>query len=306
MATTARANATLQRSHGRWRTVRARARVEKGSLWKAEEAEAAPTAIYDHPLAYDVAFSYRDVMQEVDFLESVMDEHARPSSCNTVFEIGCGPARHCLELARRGKHCIGIDNNPKMLEYSEKKARREGLEHMKLVQADMRDFEIDIQADLVCCLLGTLSHLHTEEDLTRTFQACAQHNRPGGLLVLEISHPAELFDGSLMDPQGDAWEAEEDGTRVVVEWGREGDFFCPVTQIIERTVGLTVLDSSGSIKYSLEQVVPQKMFTLAEIKGFAQLAGYDFVSSYGEMDASLEISPEAECACRLVVILKKK
>jgi len=306
MATAARARATLVRIRERCRGRKVRPASLRESRTAKEVVEAAQDVIYDHPLAYDVAFSYRDVQEEVDFLESVMDEHARPSACSSVVEIGCGPARHCLELARRGKHCYGIDNNPKMVEYGEKKARAEGLGHMNLVQADMRNFELHLQADLVCCLLGTLSHLHTEEDLAQTFQACARNNRPGGLLVLEISHPAELFDGSLMDPHGDAWEAEEEGVRVVVEWGREGDFFSPITQIIERTVGLTVLNDRGGLMYSLEQVVPQRQFTLAELKGFARLAGYDYVIAYGEMEPSLEVSPEADDACRLVVILRKK
>ena len=65
--------------------------------------------------------------------------------------------------------------------------------------------------------------------------------------MLELEHPFDVLDGQLMDAQGDAWDREvEDGdlkgAKVLVEWGREGDPFDVETQIVERTVGLNVVD----------------------------------------------------------------
>ncbi len=57
--------------------------------------------------------------------------------------------------------------------------------------------------------------------------------RPGGLLVLELSHPDELFSGSFFSPDEfvDAWDAAVGDKSVLVEWGREGDDFNSTTQV---------------------------------------------------------------------------
>jgi hypothetical protein len=57
--------------------------------------------------------------------------------------------------------------------------------------------------------------------------------RPGGLLVLELPHPDELFGGSMLSDEAfvDCWAHEEGDSRVFVEYGREGDEFDLVTQV---------------------------------------------------------------------------
>lgn len=58
--------------------------------------------------------------------------------------------------------------------------------------------------------------------------------RPGGLLVLELPHPEELFSGSYYSPDAfvDAWDASAGDKSVLVEWGREGDEFDSQTQVL--------------------------------------------------------------------------
>ena len=54
------------------------------------------------------------------------------------------------------------------------------------------------QCDLVMCLLGSFSHLLENEAAVASFRCIASHLRTGGLLVLELAHPGDLFDGTFI------------------------------------------------------------------------------------------------------------
>ena len=60
--------------------------------------------VYNNPKYYEIAFSYRDIPAEVDVLEQVIEQYSH-IPVSTVLELGCGPAPHLAELARRGLTC---------------------------------------------------------------------------------------------------------------------------------------------------------------------------------------------------------
>lgn len=47
------------------------------------------------------------------------------SANTTCLDIGCGPGKYSLELAKRSKQVVGIDISPKMLQYAEENAQQE-------------------------------------------------------------------------------------------------------------------------------------------------------------------------------------
>jgi hypothetical protein len=56
-----------------------------------------------------------------------------------------------------------------------------------------------LRADLALLPLGTLAHALTNDDALRWLAAAGNALRPGGLLVLELPHPADVFDGALVE-----------------------------------------------------------------------------------------------------------
>jgi hypothetical protein len=54
------------------------------------------------------------------------------------------------------------------------------------------------EADVVLVALGTLCHALTNDGALAWLAAARNVLRPGGLLVLELEHPENLFDGTLM------------------------------------------------------------------------------------------------------------
>jgi len=71
--------------------------------------------LYDYPLYYDVAFSFRDIGKEVDFFEVCIKKFSKVE-VRKVLNIGCGPSPYMLELAKRGYIFTGLDLSEAMLD----------------------------------------------------------------------------------------------------------------------------------------------------------------------------------------------
>lgn len=106
-----------------------------------------------------------------------------------AIELGVGTGRVARPLVRRGAVVTGVDASPLMLD-----ACRAGSgpadTGLRLVEADIRDWQPPRQADLVYCVGGTMSFLTTRQDQRRAMGVIAAAVRPGGTVVIENNNPA--------------------------------------------------------------------------------------------------------------------
>ena len=56
--------------------------------------------------------------------------------------------------------------------------------------------------DVACVLLGTAAHLTDTDDAIGCLRGINHALAPGGIALLELEHPYDLFEGQLMDAQG--------------------------------------------------------------------------------------------------------
>src|SRR3989338_8584108 len=91
---------------------------------------------------YDLLYSYRDYDKEVDFLVGELPRTESP----WILDVACGTGSHLQSLRRKipKASLSGIDLNEDML----KVASTKGLE-ARLAQADMRNFRLEVDFDLV-------------------------------------------------------------------------------------------------------------------------------------------------------------
>ncbi|HEY3834640.1 MAG TPA: class I SAM-dependent methyltransferase [Acidimicrobiia bacterium] len=149
---------------------------ERTDLWFNSVAEYLGTAYLRN------AFT-KGTEQEVEFLvgELGLETGMR------VLDVGCGPGRHSLALARRGIVCHGIDASPTFIELARDAAAAASLD-ATFELADVRDLAYDGQFDVLICLCqGGFGLLRGEEDgdlIARFARAVV----PGGRVAISAFH----------------------------------------------------------------------------------------------------------------------
>jgi SAM-dependent methyltransferase len=243
--------------------------------------------IYDHPRAYELACSFRDVRAEVDALV------AWAGDCRDVLELAAGPAEHAREFAHRGVPATALDLSPAMCAY----AREQGLGlPLDVVQGDMTDFSLGRRFDLVITMLDSTAHLMTLDHFTAYLTRVREHLAGDGLAVIEMSHPADRLGDT---PRvSNAWTVSKDGVSAHVRWGEPGDELDPVTQVVEDRV--TIAIDGGEV---IQGVVPYRFWTATELAAAIRLAGGLRVQAqYGDFDPGVSLS--SPDAWRMITLLR--
>jgi SAM-dependent methyltransferase len=270
--------------------------------------------VYDEPEVYDVAFGFRDFEKEIEFVRECARRHASygeggmgmdaTRTVASALELGAGPAWHSVAAAKGGIQAVALEQNAAMRAHAMNKLAALGdaaPRNIRIVEGDMRDVAMAPMTkpeggfDVALMLLGTAAHLLTHDDAMRCFKSVRENLRPGGLFIVELEHPWDLFSGEIAQGQGDAWERvdEEKGVKVYVEWGRDGDNFDIESQIYERTVSFSLVDASTeAVLKIVQEVVPCKIFTAPEMVALANAAGLEFAATYGDMDGRIALDDE--------------
>ncbi len=157
-----------------------------------------PVARFLGPAYLRNAFT-KGTEQEVEFLASALALEAG----QRVLDVGCGPGRHALALARRGMEVMGIDHSPDFLALARDAAMAEGLT-IEFLERDVRDLDFDVEFDAVICLCQGGFGLLGGRDEPQVFARIARSVRPGGRLALSAFSAAFavrfIEDGESFDP----------------------------------------------------------------------------------------------------------
>ncbi|MCO6007927.1 class I SAM-dependent methyltransferase [Actinoallomurus purpureus] len=244
--------------------------------------------IYEHPWAYELACSFRDVGAEVEVLRRWSGD------ARNVLELAAGPAEHAREFARRGVAATALDLSPEMCAYAQE--RGSGLP-LEVVEADMTDFRLGRRFDLVITMLDSTAHLMTLDAFVAYLACVAGHLADDGLAVIEMSHPADRL--SETPRVSAAWTVEKDGVSARVRWGEPSDEMDPITQIVRDHVTIAI-DGGDTI----QGVVPYRFWTATELDAALRLAGGLTVEAqYGDFDPGVPLdSPEA---WRMITLLRR-
>ena len=254
--------------------------------------------IYQRARCYDVAFSFRDVAAECEALLSIATRHLGRAP-TSVLELAAGPARHAREFARCGLAAVALDRVPEMLDYASALAAQDGLA-LQVACADMCAFTLPQRVDLAVLLMDSSSYLLDNDAALRHLACVARHLSPGGVYVLEMSHPRDTF--GVGTTNNTHWTTEADGLRVTMRWGEPGDAFDPVTQIDEVTVRMDWTDAAGS--GHLVERSRQRRFTVNEVDALVRAScAFEIVEWLGAL-APPHPFDNAKAARRMIPVLR--
>jgi SAM-dependent methyltransferase len=139
----------------------------------------------------------------------------------SVLEVGCGTGRVLIPIARTGIEITGLDLSPAMLAVCRQNLAQEAAEtqaRVRLVEGDMRDFDLARQFALVTLPFRPFQHLATVAEQMACLAAIRRHLRPGGKLIFDLFNPSipHLAAAERLEEFGDEPEIiMPDGRRVL-------------------------------------------------------------------------------------------
>jgi SAM-dependent methyltransferase len=288
------------------------------------------SGIYDEPELYELACAYRDIPAEVTALLAWCaayfsggmevsgntgfsgDPAKGGGGVRSVLELAAGPAEHARELARRGLRAAALDWSAPMCAYAAAQAKTAGVD-VQVVEADMRDFavagpdETTVAFDAAITMLNSVCHLFTLDDLVRHLTAVLACLVPGGLYIVELTHPADIF---APEPRTSSeWTVDERGMHAEVHWGGRSDRIDPLTQVTREHMTITATAADGTIR-TVSDVVPNRFWTLTEFTAAVALCNaaidhgrFELVATHGDFDSSTSL--DAPSAWRMIMILRR-
>jgi ubiquinone/menaquinone biosynthesis C-methylase UbiE len=255
---------------------------------------------YSKAKYYDIAFNFKNVMEENQTLIDLFRQHNRYEP-KSFLDIAAGPATNAIQMAKVGLASAALDFSREMVEYGLQKARQEKVQ-LNFIQADMKNFELSQKVDLAAIFMDSTSYLITNDDVITHLQSVARNLRDNGLYVLEMSHPRDVF--SVGKSASTEWECEQDDIKVSVQWGKESDLFDPITQTTHVTAVIKYRSSAKSGEI-IDQSL-QRCFSFQEIDALVKASGcFEMIDVLGSLKPRIQFSNE-KASWRMIPVLRKK
>lgn len=252
---------------------------------------------YANARAYDIAFGDRDFEAEADFIEWCWRAHGATPE-RSFLELACGPGRHAIAFARRGWRAAGLDLSADMLDYAAAVAAQAGA-LVAWAPGDMRDFRLSAPVAVVACLMESLSHLVTNDDVVAHLRSVAANLVPGGLYVIEMAHPSTIWRDNLPS----LWTRREGDTEVETLFGHPEDPYDWITQQWLVTSRLTIRQDGQAPRVVAHQNL-HRWYLAQELCALIDLSGA-FAQTWFYGDLALPAPVFDGDAERMVVVLRK-
>lgn len=150
---------------------------------------------------------------------------AKPTG-KKVLDLGCGPGRFAIPLAKRGFQVTGVDRTKCYLHKARARVRRAGA-RVEWIQADMREFVRPDTYDFAISMFTSLGYFDNKEGDVQVVGNLFRSLRAGGVCLIDVmgkevlariwqpTTSEVLADGTLSVMQH---EVLDDWTRVHNEW----------------------------------------------------------------------------------------
>ncbi|TAK34946.1 MAG: class I SAM-dependent methyltransferase [Chloroflexota bacterium] len=131
---------------------------------------------------YDL--DYQGVDEDVGFYLGFAQRCGSP-----ILEPACGTGRVLVPLGQAGFEVTGLDVSPVMLDMAGRKLGRTLKKRVRLVEADMREFDLSERFRMAFLASDSFMHADDLEDQARTLRSVHRHLMEGGLLLVDLANP---------------------------------------------------------------------------------------------------------------------
>jgi SAM-dependent methyltransferase len=202
-----------------------------------------------------------------------------------VLDLGCGPGRHSVPLAKEGFEVTGVDRTAFLLDHARRHAEVEGV-GVEWIQEDMRSFRRPEQYDLAISMFTSFGFFHEAEENERVLTNVCTSLRSDGRFVLDVLGK-ELLARDFVET--DVREIEGVGLvferrRILNDWMQVATDWILIEEATVRT-------------FAIELTI----YSAAEVRQMLYGAGFEEVGIYGGFDGR----PYDIAAERLIVVGRK-
>ena len=208
------------------------------------------------------------------------------ASGSPVLELGCGTGRILIPVVRAGVEVVGLDASADMLSIARAKLATcpPDVQHRaRLVQGDMRDFELAQSFSLVAIPYRAFLHNLDVDDQLRTLGRVARHLDADGRLILNVFDPSVrlLAAGRWSPPTGRYadFRHPSSGNRVTV---REDFRYDLERQLVEGAFEYDELDASGHVLASTHAPLTLRYIFRYEMEHLLARAGFRVDALFGD------------------------
>jgi ubiquinone/menaquinone biosynthesis C-methylase UbiE len=252
-----------------------------------------PPILYDSVIAdfYDTSPLVARRTQDIQFYCDAAAKYGGP-----ILELGCGTGRITMPLAQSGQRITGLDISQKMLERAAGKCARLSAEQrgrVRLIQADMTNFDLRQQFPLIVIPFRPFQHLVTVEEQLECLSCVRRHLTAGGQLIVDFfqTDAARMHDPMFHEEHFVA-DYEIDGGRTVRLTERIAAFH-RAEQCNDVEMAFTVKDPSGREQRSVFAFTFRYFFRY-EVEHLLARSGFLVTGLFGDFDRSTlrDDSPE--------------
>jgi len=257
-------------------------------------------SLYQYPAYYDVAFGYRDIDLECDFIEKKLGLFGLSDNTG-ILDVACGTGSHLVQLGMRGYDADGFDISPRMAAFAQEKALQAGLASRIWVD-NMAAFQVERTYGAAINLLTGFNYLLTNQDALAHLDRVAEALDTGGVYVLELNHPRDFVTNR--PSTTNAWVESRGDVEVEVDWDRDRT---PVDVLTHQTSShprILVRDKDRTI--SIDMYDKYRIYLYQELDLLVRCSGkFDLVDSRGsfKLDNPLDDSRDS---WRMIVVLRRK
>ena len=131
---------------------------------------------------YDCMFdadSFDLAQQQVSMLLALVNH-----SIDSVLDLGCGPGRHCLALAKMDFKVTGVDSSEYLLSRAVGNINKSQVE-VDFKQADMLEYQGDEQCDLIVNMFNSFGYFDTAEKNQTVIDRAFENLKSTGTFVID-------------------------------------------------------------------------------------------------------------------------
>jgi SAM-dependent methyltransferase len=232
---------------------------------------------------YDFFFSEKAFNQAALNTPKLIQLSGRTSG--NLLDLGCGPGRYAIPLAKQGFNVTGLDRTRLLLDRGKEHAEAQGVK-VEWVQGDMRQFVRLNNYDLIISMFTSFGYFEEMAENRAVLENVYKSLVPGGILLMDMAGKelvARKQQPALVNtlPNGDLF----------IEQPR----FVDDCQKVENEI-ITILQ--GQIR---RFPIRLWIFSAGELKGLLSDAGFRMIKIFGSFDG-IPYGPDAS---RLIAVSEK-